>query len=94
LRKIQNNFTQISNKVHCNGQITEKNNKDKYSRVVAICKSVFESWSTKKYKNRTSNGVNMSGKNAGVTSSKIKFCDLKCEHASFPKEEWTLIKQS
>ena len=29
----------------------------------------------------------MSGKNAGVTSSKIKFCDLKCEHASFPNEE-------
>jgi hypothetical protein len=29
----------------------------------------------------------MSDKNAGVTSSKILFCDLKCEHASFPKEE-------
>jgi hypothetical protein len=27
------------------------------------------------------------GKNAGVTSSKIKFCDLKCEHASFPQED-------
>lgn len=25
--------------------------------------------------------------NAGVTSAKIKFCDLKCEHASFPTEE-------
>ncbi|MDZ7263244.1 MAG: hypothetical protein ONB16_01575 [candidate division KSB1 bacterium] len=24
--------------------------------------------------------------NAGVTSSRIKFCDLKCEHASFPHE--------
>lgn len=24
--------------------------------------------------------------NAGVTSSKIKFCDLKCEHAAFPEE--------
>ena len=29
----------------------------------------------------------MSVENAGVTSSKIKFCDLKCEHASFPKED-------
>lgn len=26
-------------------------------------------------------------KNAGVTTSKIKFCDLRCEHASFPKED-------
>lgn len=26
-------------------------------------------------------------KNAGVTSSKIKFCDLRCEHAEFPKQE-------
>lgn len=25
--------------------------------------------------------------NAGVTSSKIKFCDLRCEHADFAKEE-------
>ena len=24
--------------------------------------------------------------NAGVTSSKIKFCDMRCEHAEFPKE--------
>ena len=24
--------------------------------------------------------------NAGVTSGKIKFCDLRCEHASFPKD--------
>lgn len=24
--------------------------------------------------------------NAGVTSSKIKFCDLKCEHAAFPDQ--------
>jgi hypothetical protein len=24
--------------------------------------------------------------NAGVTSSKIKFCDLRCEHADFAKE--------
>ena len=23
--------------------------------------------------------------NAGVTSSGIKFCDLRCEHAEFPK---------
>ena len=29
----------------------------------------------------------MSAKNAGVTSSRIKFCDLKCEYASFPKED-------
>lgn len=29
----------------------------------------------------------MSDKNAGVTNSKIKFCDLKCEYASFPKED-------
>jgi hypothetical protein len=25
--------------------------------------------------------------NAGVTTARIKFCDLRCEHASFPKEE-------
>jgi len=25
--------------------------------------------------------------NAGVTSSRIKFCDLRCEHAEFPKED-------
>jgi hypothetical protein len=25
--------------------------------------------------------------NAGVTSSRIKFCDMRCEHADFPKEE-------
>ncbi|MBN1482747.1 hypothetical protein EH223_12230 [candidate division KSB1 bacterium] len=25
--------------------------------------------------------------NAGVTSSKIKFCDLRCEHAEFPRQE-------
>ncbi|GAB4341332.1 MAG: hypothetical protein Kow0037_27840 [Calditrichia bacterium] len=24
--------------------------------------------------------------NAGVTSSRIKFCDLRCEHAHFPKD--------
>ena len=29
----------------------------------------------------------MSEDNAGVTNSRIKFCDLKCEHASFPKQE-------
>jgi len=29
----------------------------------------------------------MSKNNAGVTSSTIKFCDLRCEHASFPSEE-------
>jgi len=26
-------------------------------------------------------------KNAGVTSSKIKFCDLRCEQAEFAREE-------
>ena len=25
--------------------------------------------------------------NAGVKSSKIKFCDMRCEFADFPKEE-------
>ena len=25
--------------------------------------------------------------NAGVTSSNILFCDLRCEHASFPKDK-------
>ena len=25
--------------------------------------------------------------NAGVTSSSIKFCDLRCEHAEFPRED-------
>ncbi|MDZ7721592.1 MAG: hypothetical protein U5R06_01895 [candidate division KSB1 bacterium] len=25
--------------------------------------------------------------NAGVTNSKIKFCDLSCEYAEFPSEE-------
>ena len=25
-------------------------------------------------------------KNAGVTSSRIKFCDLRCEQARFPEE--------
>ena len=25
--------------------------------------------------------------NAGVTSSRILFCDFRCEHASFPKDE-------
>ncbi len=25
--------------------------------------------------------------NAGVTSSRIKFCDMNCEHARFPKVE-------
>lgn len=29
----------------------------------------------------------MSKDNAGVTSSRVKFCDLKCEHASFPAAE-------
>ncbi|MEJ2634446.1 MAG: hypothetical protein P8184_04030 [Calditrichia bacterium] len=24
--------------------------------------------------------------NAGVSSSRIKFCDMRCEHASFPKD--------
>lgn len=28
-----------------------------------------------------------SSQNAGVTNSTILFCDLKCEHAAFPKEE-------
>lgn len=26
-------------------------------------------------------------KNAGVTTSRIKFCDLKCEYAEFPSQE-------
>ncbi|MBD3376260.1 hypothetical protein GF406_14580 [candidate division KSB1 bacterium] len=26
-------------------------------------------------------------KNAGVTSSRIKFCDLRCEHATFADQE-------
>ena len=25
--------------------------------------------------------------NAGVTTARYKFCDLKCEYASFPKQE-------
>lgn len=25
--------------------------------------------------------------NAGVSTSKIKFCDLRCEYAEFPKED-------
>ena len=25
--------------------------------------------------------------NAGVTRSNIRFCDMRCEHASFPKQE-------
>ncbi len=29
----------------------------------------------------------MENENAGVTSSKIKFCDNRCEHASFPKDD-------
>jgi len=29
----------------------------------------------------------MADDNAGVKSSRIKFCDLRCEHASFPEEE-------
>ncbi len=29
----------------------------------------------------------MTKENAGVTSMKIKFCDLRCSHASFPKEK-------
>ena len=28
----------------------------------------------------------MSDDNAGVTSAKIKFCDIRCQHASFPKD--------
>jgi len=32
-------------------------------------------------------GLKMADENAGVVSSKIKFCDLRCEHASFPREE-------
>lgn len=24
--------------------------------------------------------------NAGVSTSKVKFCDMKCEHAQFPKD--------
>mgnify|MGYP006278875821 CR=1 FL=1 len=26
-------------------------------------------------------------KNAGVTTSRIKFCDMRCEFAEFPKQE-------
>jgi hypothetical protein len=29
----------------------------------------------------------MADENAGVTTSKINFCDLRCERASFPREE-------
>jgi len=29
----------------------------------------------------------MDDKNAGVSSSRIKFCDLRCPHASFPKDD-------
>lgn len=29
----------------------------------------------------------MDEKNAGVTTAKIKFCDLRCEYASFPRQE-------
>lgn len=29
----------------------------------------------------------MSDNNAGVTSANIKFCDLRCEHASFPEKD-------
>lgn len=28
----------------------------------------------------------MADNNAGVSSSAIKFCDLRCPHASFPKD--------
>ena len=28
----------------------------------------------------------MSGNNAGVNSAKIIFCDMRCQYASFPKE--------
>jgi len=31
--------------------------------------------------------MNDDSKNAGVTTSRIKFCDLKCEFADFPKQE-------
>ncbi len=26
-------------------------------------------------------------KNAGVTTAKVKFCDLRCEYAAFPDQE-------
>ncbi len=29
----------------------------------------------------------MASENAGVTSSQITFCDMRCPHASFPKED-------
>ncbi len=32
-------------------------------------------------------GKQMSKENAGVTTSRIKFCDLRCTYAEFPKEE-------
>lgn len=28
----------------------------------------------------------MADENAGVTTSKIKFCDIRCEHAAFPND--------
>ncbi|MBN2354984.1 hypothetical protein JXO59_02665 [candidate division KSB1 bacterium] len=28
----------------------------------------------------------MKDENAGVTTARIKFCDLRCEHAAFPVE--------
>ena len=31
--------------------------------------------------------MNSEEKNAGVQSSRIKFCDLRCEYASFPENE-------
>jgi len=31
--------------------------------------------------------MNNDNENAGVTSSRIKFCVPQCEHASFPKED-------
>lgn len=29
----------------------------------------------------------MENDNAGVSTSRIKFCDLRCEYAEFPKED-------
>jgi hypothetical protein len=31
--------------------------------------------------------MNKKGENAGVHTSRLKWCDPRCEHASFPKEE-------
>ncbi|MBN1560017.1 hypothetical protein JW998_07185 [candidate division KSB1 bacterium] len=37
--------------------------------------------------NITVEGMSTDSENAGVTSSKIRFCDLRCDHAEFPRQE-------